>query len=283
MFQLSGALRVLAKTPSLSKLQNIADPSFHKGPPSLYSSTPSSTSTAASATSSNNSRNLPTISSTSSALVQPPPPQILELYETTQEIQLHLACVPLVRAAEICIGDTEVQTNVIRTISVLSELPQCAGALADCAARLGMLLGPCEVRPAGPASRPNVAKPLVLLVRLGYALGNVMAAEDSARVQFFNNDVAMEYLLQSLEFFANQQTNLRPADAANAKASSANAVAADTVVDVLVKLVRVVANMSVNAEVGYGLGVRPLLGGVLLRLLLTANSGKAKLVSEVEH
>lgn len=238
MFQLSGALRMLAKTPSLCQPPT-------SGPPCLFSSPPQTASSASSASAA---------------------PQILELYEDPQEIQLHLASGHLVRAAEICCDDAEVQTNLVRTLSVLSELPSCVGTLAASAARLGILLGPCVGQP----------KPLVLLVRLGYALGNVMAADDAARVQFFNNDVAMEYLLQALEFYAGQQLPGAMKGAASAAAASTGA---DSMVDVLVKLVRVVANMSVNAEVGYGLSVRPVLGGVLLRLLVQANANKANLVS----
>lgn len=44
----------------------------------------------------------------------------------------------------------------------------------------------------------------------------------------------------------------------------------DTVMDVLIKLIRVIANMSVNSEVGYGLGLRHPLGVVLLNILLEA-------------
>lgn len=51
------------------------------------------------------------------------------------------------------------------------------------------------------------------------------------------------------------------------------------VLDVTIKLVRVVANMSVNNEVGYGLGVKSSLGTILLRLLLTLNKNKLKAVS----
>lgn len=51
------------------------------------------------------------------------------------------------------------------------------------------------------------------------------------------------------------------------------------ILDVTIKLVRVVANMSVNNEVGYGLGVKKSLGSILLSLLLGVNNCKVKLVS----
>lgn len=49
----------------------------------------------------------------------------------------------------------------------------------------------------------------------------------------------------------------------------------DSVIDVLIKLIRVIANMSVNSEVGYGLGLRNPLGVVLLNVLLAAKEIKS--------
>lgn len=103
-------------------------------------------------------------------------PQIEESYEV-QDIQLHLACPHLVRSAEICIGDAEVQANLIRTLSVLSEHQSCCDVLSDQSARLGMLLGPHQVE-----RRPS-AKPNGLIIRIGYILGNIMARYDLARSQ----------------------------------------------------------------------------------------------------
>lgn len=235
---------MLAKTPALNPNQN-------NNPPSLYSATPKDMASC---------------------------PQIQESYEE-QDIQLHLACPHLVRAAEICLGDTEVQANIIRTLSVLSEHQSCCDSLSDSSSRLGILLG------------PNVgdgltAKPLGQIIRIGYILGNIMARFDSARsqvnpcyrncfkrtnqtltiFQFFNNDVAMEYLLSTLEHFTNKNF-------ANPNQTG------DSIIDVLIKLVRVIANMSVNNEVGYGLGVRQSLGSVLLTILLAVNNCKTNLVS----
>lgn len=76
----------------------------------------------------------------------------------------------------------------------------------------------------------------------------------------------MEYLLSTLEHFTNKNF-------ANPNQTG------DSIIDVLIKLVRVIANMSVNNEVGYGLGVRQSLGNVLLTILLAVNNCKTNLVS----
>lgn len=76
----------------------------------------------------------------------------------------------------------------------------------------------------------------------------------------------MEYMLSTLEHFTN-------------KNFAYPNQSGDSIIDVLIKLVRVIANMSVNNEVGYGLGVRQSMGSVLLTILLAVNSCKTNLVS----
>ncbi|XP_016961780.1 armadillo repeat-containing protein 2 [Drosophila biarmipes] len=160
------------------------------------------------------------------------------------QLQLQLACPHLIRAAEVSMGELEVQANVVRTLSVLSEDSDCCETLHNYAARIGLLLGP-SCAGGGQCSE----RLLAVLSRLGYMLGNILAKHESARIQYFQNDVAMEYLLNVLE-----QLNER----------SPTSVA---LLDAQIKLIRVVANMSVNPEVGAGLGNVRSLGAVLLQLL----------------
>ena len=79
----------------------------------------------------------------------------------------------------------------------------------------------------------------------------------------------MEYLLTVLELNAKEQFGLQNNSG-------------DTVLDVLIKMIRVVANMSVNSEVGFGLGNSRTLGSILLNLLSSTNDKKyAKMVSAI--
>lgn len=96
-------------------------------------------------------------------------------------------------------------------------MENCCEALSEMAGRLGVLLGPCG------ETNGFAEKPLGILSRLGYILGNIMARMDTARIQFFNNDVAMEYLLTTLEYYANQKFTI-------------NNQMGDTVIDVLIKV-----------------------------------------------
>ncbi|KAH8250593.1 hypothetical protein KR038_001646 [Drosophila bunnanda] len=164
------------------------------------------------------------------------------------QLQLQLACPHLIRAAEVSMGELEVQANVVRTLSVLSEDSECCDTLHNYAARIGLLLGPSCA--GGQCSE----RLLAVLSRLGYMLGNILAKHESARIQYFQNDVAMEYLLNVLE----QLNDRSPTSLA--------------LLDAQIKLIRVVANMSVNPEVGAGLGNVRSLGSVLLQLLSTTSS-----------
>lgn len=270
LYQLSDALRALSKIP-LGELEAPPSRNGEKAPdtttyaPSVYNNTNS-------------------ISNSFDNRY----PLICEMTEHF-DIQLDLAAPHLVRAAEICIDEAEVQSNIIRTLCVMSEQEPCCDAIAEMAARIGILLGP------GPASKqpirsivadatPIIAiktiaeKSLGVLSRIGYILGNIMAHADTARVQFYNNDVAMEYLLQNLETYATNRFTLKtrpPNVGENGRAADE----CDTVIDVVIKLIRVVANMSVNPDVGYGLANCHPLGSVLLSLLLTINKFKSNFVS----
>ncbi|CRL05014.1 CLUMA_CG018042, isoform A [Clunio marinus] len=175
-----------------------------------------------------------------------------------EDTHLEIAGKHLVRAAEICMDEIEVQTNIIRTLSILSDIESCCEFMSSDAGRLGILFGAIGINYG--SGMPE--KPLAVISRLGYILGNIFARYDDARLEFFNNDASMEYVLSTLEFYSNQRFDIKNNNG-------------DTVMDALIKLIRVIANMSVNAEVGYGLGLRPPLGVVLLNILLEAKEIKS--------
>lgn len=210
--------------------------------------------------------------------------------------QITLAGPHLVRAAEICINQAEVQLSIIRTLSILSEHEACCDGIADMAPRLGILLGPIllsldltEHRKNNVPENVNLKsnKSLSVLNRIGYILGNVMAKSDSARLQFYNNDVAMEYLLKCLDYYGSKSLMLR----CKIRSSVANETSNgddtsdcqfDTVTDVVIKLIRVIANLSVNAEVGYKLANHHQLGAILLTLLNTINKHRLNFVRKID-
>lgn len=219
----------------------------------------------------NNQHNSLSFTTTAESRACPDIKESLEGYD----IQMELAGPHLVKSAEICMTDTETQFNAVRTLSALSDIDKCCASLVEYAARLSVLLGPC------PEEEDCFDKPLGLLSRLGYILGNIVGKYDAARLnvrercrrmvrainlnnstpQIFNNDVAMENLLGALDHYSIRKFN------ASVVQSCPTVGGEDTVIDVAVKLVRVIANMGVNAEVGHGLLQRVGLGNCLLNLI----------------
>lgn len=211
---------------------------------------------------------------------------------TDFHIQVIQAGPHLIRSAEICIDQIEVQLCIIRTLSILSEHDSCCNVIADMSARLGILLGPIlidlpehEKNPISHNSIENCRtftsnKSLGLLNRIGYILGNIMAKSDTARQCFYNNDVAMEYLLKTLEYYTNDELMFKRIksglitnddDERNPDEGTSNENQIDTVIDVVIKLIRVIANLSVNAGVGYKLANFHQLGTIFLSILNTIN------------
>uniref|UniRef100_A0A182TBU1 Armadillo repeat-containing protein 2 n=1 Tax=Anopheles maculatus TaxID=74869 RepID=A0A182TBU1_9DIPT len=176
--------------------------------------------------------------------------------------QLEQAVPLLVRAAEMCIKEPEVQANIIRTLSVLSERAECCERLAVAASRLGILLGSIT------QTSQTVEKGLATCNRLGYILGNVMSRWDTARIQFYCCDVSCDALLATLEYYANKSFTMK------------NQMG-DSIVQVLTKLIRIVANMCVNGDVGYGMSKRSPLGEILLNILLKVKDAKTTELEEL--
>lgn len=303
----------------------------------------------------NNKRSAPVESKSQAHKTPDPYNSMVEASLKDFDGQISLAGPHLIRAAEICIHQAEVQSSIIRTLSILSEHEKCCDGIANMAPRLGILLGSVLVALPSTAARPRMQrkqkhknfapenvnvvtsnKSLSVLNRIGYILGNVMAQSDSARLQFYNNDVAMEYLFIAMEHYANESVMLSQRQTrdqiANQMSSgggggggsnndedgkssendrsrnggggrgddgndngvagsgdvgdeSNNGATADTMdsqfdtfADVEIKLIRVIANLSVNAEVGYKLANHHQLGAILLTLLNTINKQRENFV-----
>uniref|UniRef100_A0A182YI58 Uncharacterized protein n=1 Tax=Anopheles stephensi TaxID=30069 RepID=A0A182YI58_ANOST len=189
-------------------------------------------------------------------------PTAAEQDDVQDVAQLEQAVPLLVRAAEMCIKEPEVQANIIRTLSVLSERPECCERLAVAASRLGILLGSIV------QTCQTVEKGLATCNRLGYILGNVMSRWDTARIQFHCCDVSCDALLATLEYYANKSFTMK------------NQMG-DSIAQVLTKLIRIVANMCVNGDVGYGMSKRAPLGEILLNILLKVKDAKTAELEEL--
>ncbi|XP_068250206.1 armadillo repeat-containing protein 2 [Palaemon carinicauda] len=130
--------------------------------------------------------------------------------------------------------DQDVTANVVRILSIISTHEECCAAAAS---------HPGIFASAVAALRRHAANPAIV-VRLAYALGNMMANSDDARWQLFSEDGFTETLLEILTEYLqrdrhSQHETLDPLTPASG-----------TPEDVMVKLIRVLANVSVNSRVG---------------------------------
>lgn len=145
-------------------------------------------------------------------------------------------------------NDIDMQLQILKTLSVISEIQFCNKILSSKINELGLFLKllPDRLR--------DTKKGFVFMCRLGYIIGNIIAQYDCARIPFYENKEVMSYLLGSLDFYANGKVKGTPR-----LVFSKN--------DVLIKLIRIVANLSVNPLVGSKLGDSSL-GVILLQMLL---------------
>nr|XP_032527297.1 armadillo repeat-containing protein 2 isoform X2 [Danaus plexippus plexippus] len=142
--------------------------------------------------------------------------------------------------------DRDVLTNVARCLSVLSSWQSCLNALCSCPGASRALLtalGACAARAA-------------LAVRLAYTLGNMAAHCDQARIDIYSEKGSIDVLLTILESYTQRNDNdtrdhdndpdlhLIGSDLGGSDGSNE---------DVLIKTVRVVANLCLTEETGRGL------------------------------
>ncbi|VVC90477.1 unnamed protein product, partial [Leptidea sinapis] len=143
--------------------------------------------------------------------------------------------------------DRDVLTNVARCLSVASGDTSCCSWLCACADSAGALLRAL----AACASRASLA------VRLAYTLGNMAAGDQQARINIYNEEGSLDVLLTILESYTKRSTvavesrDLGPDPDLHLVGS--DLVGSDgSNEDVLIKTVRVIANLCLADSVGTG-------------------------------
>ncbi|KAK8384284.1 hypothetical protein O3P69_009213 [Scylla paramamosain] len=131
--------------------------------------------------------------------------------------------------------DQDVTANVVRILSIISTHEECCAVAAT---------HPATLPAAVAALRRHAASPAIV-VRLAYALGNMMANSDEARWKLFSVDGFTETLLELLTEYL-QRDRHHQAD----EMIDPLTPASGTPEDVMVKLIRVLANVSVHSRVG---------------------------------
>ncbi|XP_049879021.1 armadillo repeat-containing protein 2 [Pectinophora gossypiella] len=155
--------------------------------------------------------------------------------------------------------DRDVLTNVARCLSVLSAEESCCSwlcASSQSAHALLRALAACAARAP-------------LAVRLAYTLGNMAAADEQARVNIYNEEGGVDVLLTILESYTKRnEIELKDPDDPDIHLVGSDLGGSDgSNEDVLIKTVRVVANLCLAERAGRGLAathaertIRALLG-----------------------
>ncbi|CAH0713960.1 unnamed protein product, partial [Brenthis ino] len=145
--------------------------------------------------------------------------------------------------------DRDVLTNVARCLSVLSSRPSCCASLCASGAGVRALL----------AALAACAQRAALAVRLAYTLGNMAAADEQARINIYNEEGGVDVLLTILESYTQRNESecrdvesdpdlhLVGSDLGGSDGSNE---------DVLIKTVRVVANLCLAERAGRALAAQ---------------------------
>ncbi|XP_046392648.1 armadillo repeat-containing protein 2 isoform X2 [Ischnura elegans] len=135
--------------------------------------------------------------------------------------------------------DVDIVSNASRTLSILSTHDVCCSAIMEYECSIKTLVKLLKKFPG----RQDI------IVRLCYVLGNIMAKNDDARLKFYNEEdslVCLTELLCKYESIKSRDSpHLNCSPAMNSRLSASN-----NVDDVLIKVVRVIANMSISPVVG---------------------------------
>ncbi|XP_050689564.1 armadillo repeat-containing protein 2-like isoform X2 [Eriocheir sinensis] len=131
--------------------------------------------------------------------------------------------------------DQDVTANVVRILSIISTHEECCAAAASHPSMLPAAVGALKKHAASPG----------IVVRLAYALGNMMANSDEARWKLFSEDGFTESLLELLTDYLQRDRHHQAQEMVDPLTP-----ASGTPEDVMVKLIRVLANVSVHSRVG---------------------------------
>ncbi|KAJ1528630.1 hypothetical protein ONE63_007025 [Megalurothrips usitatus] len=157
----------------------------------------------------------------------------------------------LCQSLELFSTDLDLVTNIARTFSIISTNDECCQAIAKykgCTKLFAKLFSKYPGRQD-------------IVVRLGYALGNLLAKCDDIRLQLLESEGAMDTLLDLLQLYLQKDLELASQKPESAQQKehvlSLESGSDGSVEDVIVKMIRIIANMSMNMEVGERLTCPP--------------------------
>ncbi|XP_033636012.1 armadillo repeat-containing protein 2-like [Asterias rubens] len=156
----------------------------------------------------------------------------------------HNAIPEICRSMDLYPSDSETMMHVARIFSKLTLNPECCTVLGEYPTAFQSIL----------ALLSRYQDQSYTVVRLSFALGNLTAKNDDFRYCLFNAENAMEVILNVLRHhFVKSLQKSKSGSAEPAKSPDGDVEyenSASLVEDVLIKLIRVIANLSINQDIG---------------------------------
>ncbi|XP_025026171.1 armadillo repeat-containing protein 2 isoform X2 [Python bivittatus] len=161
---------------------------------------------------------------------------------------------------EICLmlekrmGDKDICTNVARIFSKLSSFNDCCAALADCSRSYALFLALLNKYPTKQD----------LVIRIIFILGNLTAKNNRAREQFFEVQGSINTLIVLFQTHCETDPNGKLWKDDGEMKNLRHPSEAE---DILIKLIRVIANLSIHPNVGACLATNHHIVALLITVL----------------
>ncbi|XP_039294214.1 armadillo repeat-containing protein 2 isoform X2 [Nilaparvata lugens] len=155
------------------------------------------------------------------------------------------AITQLCRSLQLFSADLDLVCNISRTLSIISTNDGCCKEIVDCEDGFKTMTKILRKFPG----RQDV------VVRLGYAMGNAVAKSNSARIKLYQEPEALKVILDLMESYLEKDLQESMSEDINGNNTNLQQqIGSDgSVEDVLIKMIRIIANMSLHPDVGVGL------------------------------
>ncbi|CAG9859619.1 unnamed protein product [Phyllotreta striolata] len=140
----------------------------------------------------------------------------------------------LCQTLEIFAADMDIVANISRTLSIISTNECCCDAIIEYKNIYKVFINLFQKYPGNEE----------IIVRLTYTLGNIVSKIDNTRVQFFHEENSVESLVHLWKVYLE-----RTLKNCCLKLEGSNALQSNSE-DVMIKIIRVIANMVINPEIG---------------------------------
>uniref|UniRef100_A0A6J0UCX3 Armadillo repeat-containing protein 2 isoform X4 n=1 Tax=Pogona vitticeps TaxID=103695 RepID=A0A6J0UCX3_9SAUR len=188
---------------------------------------------------------------------------LVDLSQSRCKLLEYGAILDLCLMLEKRMNDKDICTNVARIFSKLSSFNDCCTALADCSRCYILFL----------ALLNKHAKKQDLVVRIIFILGNLTAKNNQAREQFFEIQDSINTLIMLFqshwEIDCNSKLLKDDGEFKNLKHPS-------EAEDVLIKLIRVIANLSIHPTIGVSLATNHQIVALLITVLEYKSVGESE-------